>query len=87
MEKEGVVVDPCWGFKKEGTLINHKPNNYDSNSKAQFFKYVVKAMLAIGMNSMPPKVIGENVYLQARGLYELSKDLSHAQKKQYYKIF
>jgi hypothetical protein len=44
-------------------------------------------MLAIGMNSMPPKVIGENVYLQARGLYELSKDLSHAQKKQYYKIF
>jgi hypothetical protein len=38
-------------------------------------------MLAIGMNSMPPKVIGENVYLQVRGLYELSKDLSRAQKQ------
>jgi hypothetical protein len=37
-------------------------------------------MVAISMSSMPPKVIGKNVYLQARGLSELSKDLSHVQK-------
>jgi hypothetical protein len=33
-------------------------------------------MVAIGMSSMPPRVIGENVYLQAGGLSKLLKDLS-----------
>jgi hypothetical protein len=30
------------------------------------------------MSSMPPRVIGENVYLQAGGLSKLLKDLSWA---------
>jgi hypothetical protein len=29
VEKEGVVVNLCLGFKKEGMLINHKSKSYD----------------------------------------------------------
>jgi hypothetical protein len=29
LEREGVIVDLRQSFKKEGMLINHKPNNYD----------------------------------------------------------
>jgi hypothetical protein len=32
-------------------------------------------MVVIDMNSMPPKVIGRKVYLQAKSLLGLSKDL------------
>ncbi len=33
LEREGVVVDSCSGFKKEGMLIDHKLNNYDGSYK------------------------------------------------------
>jgi hypothetical protein len=29
LEKKCIVVDFCSSFKKEGMIINHKPNNYD----------------------------------------------------------
>jgi hypothetical protein len=32
-KKKCVIVNSCQGFKKEGTLINHKPNNYDWGNK------------------------------------------------------
>jgi hypothetical protein len=43
-------------------------------TKAQFLKYVVGAMVVVDMKPMPPKTIGRNVCLWARGLFGLSKD-------------
>jgi hypothetical protein len=41
----------------------------------QLLNEVIGAMVAIGMSPMPPKVIGRETYLWARGLSGLSKDL------------
>jgi hypothetical protein len=44
-------------------------------TRAQFFKYVVGAMVDVNMSPTPPKVIGREVYLRAKGPSWLSKDL------------
>jgi hypothetical protein len=46
-----------------------------------FQNRLLGAKVVIGMSSMSPKIIGENVYLQIKDLSELSKDLSWAQKQ------
>jgi hypothetical protein len=38
LEKEGVVIDLCQNFKKEGTLVDHEPSNYDLATRAQLSK-------------------------------------------------
>jgi hypothetical protein len=42
-------------------------------TSAQFFKYVVRTMILINMNSMPPKVIKRKSCLLAKSLFKLSK--------------
>jgi hypothetical protein len=42
-------------------------------TSAQFFKYVVRTMILINMNSMPPKVIKRESCLLAKNLFKLSK--------------
>jgi hypothetical protein len=64
LERKGVVVDSCQGLKKERTMINHKPNNYDLDYKGpNSLNKLLWAMVVICMNPMPPNVIGRKACL------------------------
>jgi hypothetical protein len=43
-------------------------------TRAQFFKYVVRAMVIINMNSMSPKIIRKKTCLLTTSLLKLSRD-------------
>ncbi len=68
-------VDSCYSFKKEGTLINHKPNNYDLNDKGPIPKLVIGVMVDVDMSPTKLIIIRREVCLQAKSPFGLSKDL------------
>ncbi len=82
----------CW--KGKGLLLTHvrasrRKGHWSTMNLAtmiettwpNFQNRLLGAKVVIGMSSMSPKIIGENVYLQIKDLSELSKDLSWAQKQ------
>jgi hypothetical protein len=76
LEREGVIVNLRQSFKKEGcwfTIMNlaviielQGPNSLNR---------LLGAMVDVDMNSMPPKIIGKEACLWAKGPLRLSKDL------------
>ncbi len=47
-------------------------------TRAQLLKYVVRTMVDVDMNLMPPKIIGREACLQVKGPYEIMKNCSKA---------
>jgi hypothetical protein len=43
-------------------------------TKAKFLKWAIGAMVDVNMKLMPPKIIGREGYLWAKGLLRLLKD-------------
>ncbi len=63
---------PIKAFKRKGHWLTINLTTMNEVIGAQLFKYVIKAMVATGMNLMPLKAIGREPYFRTRGFFGLT---------------